>query len=234
MVKNFRARPVGWRGESHRHYLASKGISTKRYLAKAERIGTLNSMRGRRPVIIAEDLGAKRKALIDRLFEAEKYRDIKRDAVDAEFEEVDDDALEAVAHAEADEESELQKKYDQEDEEFFARKDYFSKTTKQSLPDFLLMNNLVGVRRPRLKDAFSVRRSGDSDVPSKTRLELLRPSDMVSIRLSKSKDDVVLSVVNSDSASDHHVGEVVRSSGSALSLGEKVLFKRKNVLRLNS
>jgi len=33
MVRDFRARPVGWRGESHRHYLASKGVSTKRYLA---------------------------------------------------------------------------------------------------------------------------------------------------------------------------------------------------------
>jgi len=33
MVRNFRSRPVGWRGESHRHYLAGKGISTKRYSA---------------------------------------------------------------------------------------------------------------------------------------------------------------------------------------------------------
>ena len=33
MTRNFRARPVGWRGESHRHYLASKGVSTRRYSA---------------------------------------------------------------------------------------------------------------------------------------------------------------------------------------------------------
>ena len=29
-----RFRPIGWRGESHRHYLASKGIKTNRYTAK--------------------------------------------------------------------------------------------------------------------------------------------------------------------------------------------------------
>lgn len=28
-----RYKPVGWRGESHRHYLAAKGYSTKKYLA---------------------------------------------------------------------------------------------------------------------------------------------------------------------------------------------------------
>jgi len=28
--KSFRAKPVGWKGESHRHYLAAKGISTNR------------------------------------------------------------------------------------------------------------------------------------------------------------------------------------------------------------
>lgn len=27
-------KPQGWRGESHRHYLAAKGVSTKRYAAK--------------------------------------------------------------------------------------------------------------------------------------------------------------------------------------------------------
>jgi len=27
--KSFRAKPVGWKGESHRHYLASKGVKTK-------------------------------------------------------------------------------------------------------------------------------------------------------------------------------------------------------------
>jgi len=29
MAHSFRAKPVGWRGESHRHYLAAKGIKTK-------------------------------------------------------------------------------------------------------------------------------------------------------------------------------------------------------------
>lgn len=29
MKNSFRSKPVGWRGESHRHYLASKGIKTK-------------------------------------------------------------------------------------------------------------------------------------------------------------------------------------------------------------
>ena len=33
MVTNFRSRPVGWRGESYRHYLASKGIATRKYNA---------------------------------------------------------------------------------------------------------------------------------------------------------------------------------------------------------
>jgi len=34
-VRSFRGRPVGWRGESYRHYLASKGVSTRgtKYLA---------------------------------------------------------------------------------------------------------------------------------------------------------------------------------------------------------
>jgi len=30
----YSSKPVGWRGESHRHYLAAKGISTKRYRAE--------------------------------------------------------------------------------------------------------------------------------------------------------------------------------------------------------
>jgi len=33
--RTYRAKPIGWRGESHRHYLAAKGISTKRYNASA-------------------------------------------------------------------------------------------------------------------------------------------------------------------------------------------------------
>jgi len=28
-MKNFRSKPIGWRGESHRHYLAAKGVKTK-------------------------------------------------------------------------------------------------------------------------------------------------------------------------------------------------------------
>ena len=28
-MKSFRSKPVGWRGESHRHYLAAKGIKTR-------------------------------------------------------------------------------------------------------------------------------------------------------------------------------------------------------------
>jgi hypothetical protein len=28
-MTSFRAKPIGWRGESHRHYLASKGVKTK-------------------------------------------------------------------------------------------------------------------------------------------------------------------------------------------------------------
>ena len=36
MTRNFRSRPVGWRGESHRHYLASKGVSTRRYSARVK------------------------------------------------------------------------------------------------------------------------------------------------------------------------------------------------------
>ena len=35
MKRNYRARPVGWKGESHRHYLAAKGISTKRYFKRS-------------------------------------------------------------------------------------------------------------------------------------------------------------------------------------------------------
>ena len=30
-------RPVGWRNESHRHYLAAKGVKTNRYMARAVR-----------------------------------------------------------------------------------------------------------------------------------------------------------------------------------------------------
>jgi hypothetical protein len=32
-MRSFRSRPVGWRGESHRHYLAAKGVTTRRYAA---------------------------------------------------------------------------------------------------------------------------------------------------------------------------------------------------------
>ena len=36
-MRSFREKPVGWRGESHRHYLSAKGIKTsykqKRYMA---------------------------------------------------------------------------------------------------------------------------------------------------------------------------------------------------------
>jgi len=31
-MRSFRSRPVGWRGESHRHYLAGKGVSTSRFV----------------------------------------------------------------------------------------------------------------------------------------------------------------------------------------------------------
>lgn len=31
MNKNFRAKPVGWRNDSYRHYLAAKGIKTKKF-----------------------------------------------------------------------------------------------------------------------------------------------------------------------------------------------------------
>ena len=34
MKRNYRARPSGWRNESHRHYLAAKGIKTNRYMAR--------------------------------------------------------------------------------------------------------------------------------------------------------------------------------------------------------
>jgi len=30
-MTSFRAKPVGWRGESHRHYLAAKGVKTRYY-----------------------------------------------------------------------------------------------------------------------------------------------------------------------------------------------------------
>jgi len=33
-VRSFRSKPVGWRSESYRHYLAAKGVTTKRYFSK--------------------------------------------------------------------------------------------------------------------------------------------------------------------------------------------------------
>jgi len=35
-MRSFRSKPVGWRGESYRHYLAAKGIKTKRYFAEGD------------------------------------------------------------------------------------------------------------------------------------------------------------------------------------------------------
>ena len=32
----YSSKPVGWRNESHRHYLAAKGISMKKYMATNE------------------------------------------------------------------------------------------------------------------------------------------------------------------------------------------------------
>jgi len=43
MTRNFRARPVGWRGESHRHYLASKGVSTRRFVPRSYMSGNFAS-----------------------------------------------------------------------------------------------------------------------------------------------------------------------------------------------
>jgi hypothetical protein len=31
--RSFRAKPVGWKGESYRHYLASKSVKTNRYMS---------------------------------------------------------------------------------------------------------------------------------------------------------------------------------------------------------
>jgi hypothetical protein len=38
MVRSFRSRPVGWRNESYRHYLAAKGVRTNRYFVSRRRI----------------------------------------------------------------------------------------------------------------------------------------------------------------------------------------------------
>lgn len=40
-MRSFRAKPVGWRGESHRHYLAAKGIKSKYYSGVSERMSKL-------------------------------------------------------------------------------------------------------------------------------------------------------------------------------------------------
>lgn len=143
MVRSWRARPIGWRNESHRHYLAAKGISTKRYFLKKES----------------------------------------------------------------------------------------TKIEKQKLPEFLLMYNLTGVKRPRLKDAYYIRRSGDSNVPDTRSLELIRPGDKVTITLAKKKQDLLLDVVAVDSWADHQVGSVANIN-DAYPLGTKILFRRKNVVRL--
>jgi len=41
-MRSFRSKPVGWRGESHRHYLAAKGISTKVKLENRARLKKWN------------------------------------------------------------------------------------------------------------------------------------------------------------------------------------------------
>lgn len=46
MIKksSFRSKPVGWKGESHRHYLAAKGIKTKnKYFMFKDNKGLLNT-----------------------------------------------------------------------------------------------------------------------------------------------------------------------------------------------
>lgn len=35
-MRSFRSKPIGWRGESHRHYLAAKGIKTKYFTDKED------------------------------------------------------------------------------------------------------------------------------------------------------------------------------------------------------
>jgi len=281
MARSFRARPVGWRGESHRHYLASKGISTRRYLARRHpedrihdmlqednalaeaelRKSLLRSQGIKDPVIdmsrlnkeLCEERIAQLRQSDEEKFCLNRAYDVDEPVVRsvppsidsfesrAKFKQLadkfrDERPLRAKPISQQNDSESLEniRKDSMDDAEYFSSKRYFAKTTRQSLPNFFLMNQLSGVRRPRLKDASSLRRSGKGDVPSKTRLELLTSSNVVRVKLGKSKDDVLLSITNFDSASDHYVGDVVQSSGSALSLGEKVLFRRKNILELVS
>lgn len=111
-------------------------------------------------------------------------------------------------------------------------KRYLSKGAKQRLPDFLRVNNVEDVKRPRLKNAFAVRRAGDDAVPPKTLLELLKQGDRVTVQTSKSKpkEELELTVSAADTWSDLHVGEV-QNPNEAYPVGTKIFFRRKNVLR---
>ena len=53
--RNYRARPVGWRNESHRHYLASKGIATKRYMYTDRHTLMKRALINSRPYISEEE-----------------------------------------------------------------------------------------------------------------------------------------------------------------------------------
>ena len=67
----YSSKPVGWRNESHRHYLAAKGISTKKYLAKNE---SWNEYKERQ----TEFVKMQKEEIIDGLFSAHEEGDEDR------------------------------------------------------------------------------------------------------------------------------------------------------------
>ena len=44
-MRSFRSKPMGWRNDSHKHYLASKGIKTKFYLSDKSKQDLINESR---------------------------------------------------------------------------------------------------------------------------------------------------------------------------------------------
>jgi hypothetical protein len=46
MIRSFRSKPAGWRGESYRHYLARKGISTRYFATQVNQAAKGNYDKG--------------------------------------------------------------------------------------------------------------------------------------------------------------------------------------------
>lgn len=102
---------------------------------------------------------------------------------------------------------------------------------RTKLPDFLRMNRLENVKRPRLVSAYAQRRSGDESVPGKAEVRNVQQGATVTIETRNPKSTLDVEVVAVEPRAGYFVGEV-RSSGGRYPFGTNILFKRANIFKI--